>query len=97
MPGLNYHPLEILMTVFPLGEIVATPGAIAKFSSEFLATCLARHANGDWGKGAEAAANARALRDNDQILSVYNRDGATLWIITEHDRSVTTLLLPEEN
>lgn len=86
---------------FPLGRTVATPGALAAIESagqkpeEF----LSRHANGDWGEVGplDARANETALKDGSRLLSAYTTsDGVMLWIITEADRSVTTILLPEE-
>lgn len=60
---------------------------------------VARHVRGDWGEVCEddKQANEDALRDGDRLLSAYRTTrGVNLWIITEHDRSVTTILLPEE-
>lgn len=86
---------------FPLGEIVATRGAIAAMQSagqsplEF----LARHLRGDWGdvSGDDWTLNDEALESGDRILSAYRTaKGERLWIITESDRSATTFLLPDE-
>jgi hypothetical protein len=60
---------------------------------------LSRHACGNWGDLCEAdrQENARALRQGGRLMSTYTlKNGQTLWIITEADRSVTTLLLPLE-
>jgi hypothetical protein len=60
---------------------------------------VARHLAGDWGDvdRADAAANDEALQLGERILSVYRLRGcATIWIITEADRSATTILLPSE-
>jgi hypothetical protein len=60
---------------------------------------LERHLRGDWGlvSAGDAQANDDALRDGDRLLSAYaTRLGTRLWVITEYDRSVTTILLPEE-
>lgn len=60
---------------------------------------LARHAAGDWGDlcGEDRAANDRAVAVGARILSAYHTpEGVKLWIITEADRSATTILLPEE-
>ena len=88
-----------------LGQIVATPGAIQALheadAGMGLAThLLYRHSHGDWGdldkEDCEANDRAAALGD-ERILSAYNLDGGgRLWIITEWDRSSTTILLPEE-
>lgn len=60
---------------------------------------LARHVQGDWGEvcDGDRVTNEEALRDDYRLLSVYKKEGSpTLWIITEWDRSVTTLLFPDE-
>lgn len=93
--------------LFDLGQIVATPGALATCSREHMQACLARHVRGDWGNVCKDdwAANFAALMDGDRLLSAYPIDPAKpakgfgenrLWIITEADRSVTTFLLPDE-
>lgn len=91
---------------FPLGEILATPGAL-----EALGKChqnplefLAHHSAGDWGDicDEDRQLNDEALVDGSRILSAYKtKDGTKLWIITEAvgengQRSATTILLPEE-
>jgi hypothetical protein len=92
---------------FPLGRVVATPGALAACTPEHLNRCLLRHFQGDWGvvSAEDQATNDQALVDGDRVLSAYPIDPARpcqgygdncLWIITEADRSVTTFLLPEE-
>jgi hypothetical protein len=92
--------------LFELGDIVATPGALAAIpDSDAQVMLLVRHLSGDWGcVGAEdAAANNAALTNGTRLLSVYPIDSSKpcqgdnrVWIITEADRSVTTLLLPDE-
>lgn len=92
--------------LFQLGEIVATPGAFdAVPTPDAQLAMLSRHASGDWGcVGAEdAASNDAALTSGGRLLSAYPIDPAKpyegenrVWIITEADRSVTTLLLPDE-
>jgi len=65
----------------------------------FPAIYLRRHLNGDWGdlEPEDARANDAALRDGDRLFSSYQvTPTLKLWIITEGDRSVTTLLLPDE-
>jgi hypothetical protein len=60
---------------------------------------VARHARGDWGEvpPEDQVANERALARRCRLLSAYRaRDGTRFWIITEADRSVTTILLPED-
>jgi hypothetical protein len=93
--------------LFELGQVVSTPGAMEACSPEHLATCLRRHASGDWGvvDVEDAESNKEAVKAGLRILSAYPIDPAkpcrgfgenTLWIITEADRSVTTFLLPDE-
>ncbi len=88
-------------SAFPLGRIVATPGvqeALAA-SHQVPGQFLARHVQGDWGDvcDADRRENAYSLRKGFRLLSVYTtRRGQKIWIITEADRSATTLLLPEE-
>lgn len=86
---------------FTLGRLVATPGALDALArtGENPLRYLARHATGDWGEvdADDQAANDQALVDGERLLSAYRlTDGTRLWIITEADRSASTLLLPEE-
>ena len=88
--------------VIPLGRVLATPGAIEALIA---ARCdggalLDRHAGGDWGEleADDRARNDAALVTGERVLSSYTlRTGTTVWIITEHDRSCTTLLLPSDH
>lgn len=86
---------------FPLGRILATSGALSALanSGQTALEFLARHSRGDWGEVCkeDQAANDRAVEVGERILSAYKTTrGVRIWIITEWDRSVTTLLLPEE-
>lgn len=86
---------------FPFGQIVATPGALHALeeAGERPATFLKRHVVGDWGEVDEQdqQENERSLADGCRLLSAYTLStGTKLWIITEADRSSTTLLLPSE-
>jgi len=94
-------------TPFPLGQIVATRGALDAVPRPRLLDCLSRHARGDWGVTCpeDAATNDQALVEGGRVLSAYPIDPALpckgfgdncFWIITEADRSVTTFLLPDE-
>lgn len=101
--------LPYIVSVFPLGQTVATPGALdalEPFPDRLLAV-IRRHAGGDWGLVCEAdqRENERALKHGDRLLSAYPIDPEkrslgwgdnTVWIITEGDRSVTTVLLPDD-
>lgn len=92
--------------LFPLGEMFITPGAMAQFNRVFLAGCLSRHVRGDWGEvpPEDVEGNELALAEGYRILSQYRLpeqsrlaiDGGYLWIVTEGDRSATTLLLPSD-
>jgi hypothetical protein len=84
----------------PLGRVVATPGALKLLREvgEDLFDYLARHATGDWGDlcAFDLRQNEIALRDGYRVFSSYEISAGRVWIITEADRSVTTILLPEE-
>jgi hypothetical protein len=85
---------------FDLGRIVATPGALEALerSEETPSTFLHRHVVGDWGDVDEddRAENELSAKEGFRLLSAYLRDGTRIWIITEADRSSTTILLPSE-
>lgn len=95
------NTLVVIPPRFPLGQVVATPGATQALqdAGQCPDTFLARHAYGDWGELCEddRQENARALRDGGRLMSAYTLSNRQkLWIITEADRSVTTLLLSLE-
>ena len=84
---------------FPLGCTVITRGALDTLDGEEVLAGMARHARGDWGDlcPEDKQANDDALSVGARLLSAYHTgDGRKFWIITEADRSVTTVLLPEE-
>ena len=84
---------------FSLGQIVATPGTLTSLTQADITQSLARHANGDWGDVCQEdrEANECALIEGSRLFSVYHSQGdVKFWIITEADRSATTVLLPEE-
>ena len=84
---------------FDLGRMVITRGALDALEGEDVHTGIARHASGDWGDlcPEDKQANDDALRVGARLLSAYHTDGGRkFWIITEADRSATTVLLPEE-
>ncbi len=88
-----------LATSFPLGQIVATRNALGPLSEADITNALNRHASRDWGDldPEDAAANDRAMIEGERLLSAYHTpDGTKFWIITEWDRSYTTVLLPED-
>jgi hypothetical protein len=84
----------------PLGRVVATPGALKLLgkSGGHPFDLLARHATGDWGElcAFDRRQNEIALREGYRVFSSYEAPEGKVWIITEADRSVTTILLPEE-
>ena len=92
-----------------MGTIVTTCGVKTLMDSDILfrvgvQQCLANHVNGDWGKLSESdkKLNDDALKAEkegkmtDSLFSSYSIDGTEIYVITEWDRSVTTVLLPEE-
>lgn len=86
---------------FSFGQVVATPGAVAAFeqAGDHPFLYLQRHAHGDWGELDEhdVAENEFSLQCSFRLLSRYTlKSGTIIYVITEADRSVTTLLLPEE-
>lgn len=84
---------------FPMGRLLATPGVLEAVSSVEVNRGLYRHTQGDWGDicQEDRLQNHRALIDGGRLLSAYHTpDGVKFWIITEADRSATTVLLPEE-
>ena len=94
-------------SLFPLGQVVATQSALQACDASHLNSCLFRHSRGDWGNVCtdDFKTNDEAVKAGFRILSAYPIDPRKpckgfgencLWIITEADRSVTTLLLPEE-
>ncbi|MDT7858219.1 hypothetical protein RQM47_16340 [Rubrivirga sp. S365] len=87
--------------LLPLGHVVATPGALdaAREHGVNVVALLHRHRRGDWGdlSAHDARANDRAADDGDgRVLSSYETRAGRIWVITEADRSSTTVLLPSE-
>jgi hypothetical protein len=84
---------------FSLGQMVATPNALAHVPNDEILLALSRHVRGDWGTldSEDWQANEQALKHGGRLLSSYHTSGKVkFWIITEADRSVTTVLLPED-
>ena len=84
---------------FRLGHIVATPNALTSLTEEDIVAAIQRHQAGDWGDLPEEdrQENELSLQQGFRLLSAYcSAQGVKFWIITEADRSVTTLLLPED-
>jgi hypothetical protein len=88
--------------LFPLGQVVATPGALAALekAGQQPQDFLARHVHGDWGDLCDEDRNENrlSLEQGCRLLSSYRTcaGDTKVWVITEADRSVTTILLPEE-
>lgn len=85
---------------FPMGRPTITPAAEVALNAVGIhpVRLLARHIHGDWGDLSveDLAANELALLSGKRLLSSYQVMGTKIWIITEADRSATTLLLPHE-
>ena len=95
MPHTKRKPL------FDLGSLVATPGALAALekSGQNAMDFLSRHVTGDWGDIPEEdrEVNGLSLVRGLRLVSTYRTTADDkIWVITEADRSVTTILLPEE-
>ena len=87
--------------LFEIGQVVATQGATQAMKGDILTAALLidRHTSGDWGNvcDEDALLNDEAVKIGNRIMSVYTLDdGTKVWIITEWDRSATTILLPDE-
>jgi len=84
---------------FPLGRLLATRTAASIISPADVAEAIRRHSYGDWGEVCkeDRAENEFSLEHGFRIMSIYtSSDGVRFWIITEADRSSTTVLLPED-
>jgi len=89
------------MRKFPLGQLVATRGALAAIEgiADGFWPYITRHSKGDWGDVCQEdrLENELSLKHDLRLLSAYTLPGGKkIWIITEADRSATTILLPEE-
>lgn len=91
------------MSKFELGQTVMTRGIqealeVNTLTNRDIQSVLAKHHNGDWGdlEQEDKQMNDDAIVNGDRILSAYQIRGLKLWVVTEWDRSVTTVLLPEE-
>ena len=85
--------------MFELGQTVATTGVTEIINEIDIAVLITRHASGDWGDMCreDRESNETALLSGEgRLFSSYNTPTGKIWIITEADRSVTTVLLPSE-
>ncbi len=103
------NALFVINPAFETGQIVATRG-VCDFAAEnqefvrFIQKSLSRHVKSDWGDvdDEDKQTNDQALKQGDRLLSAYNDNRfpkhgvATIWIITEADRSATNILFPDE-
>jgi hypothetical protein len=83
----------------PLGRMVITPNANNTLSGMEINAAIARHRSGDWGEVGKSdwKANNDAVKEGERVLSVYTgKGGDKFWIITEADRSYTTVLMPND-
>lgn len=90
---------SIAAAKFPLGRIVATPNALASIPNDEILNALFRHVRGDWGTldAEDWETNENSLQHGGRLFSQFHSNaGVKFWIITEWDRSVTTVLLPED-
>jgi hypothetical protein len=84
---------------FSLGTLVITPAALEALPREDVVAAIRRHACGDWGdlEADDRRVNEDALKEGARLFSAYtSRQGTRFYVITEWDRSVTTVLLPED-
>ena len=85
--------------LFPVGQLVSTQGIAAQVLKGFnFVPYLERHLKGDWGDmcADDKRANDIALKTGGRLFSAYKTMIGKIWIITEWDRSVTTILYPDE-
>ncbi len=83
---------------FPMGTVVITPNALDQLTPADVQFGLQRHQAGDWGDLGEEdwKENDAALVDGRRLLSSYRSGSTTFWIITEANRSATTVLMPDD-
>jgi hypothetical protein len=100
VPDDHYVPLPLAVPAakFPLGRIVMTANAGQQLAATAVVEGLKRHAAGDWGEVCpdDRQLNELSLVDGSRLLSVYRSGDKRFWIISEADRSVTTVLMPED-
>lgn len=91
------------MEKFSLGKLVMTKAVHDRMNSDIdfaigVLESFERYLNGDWGDlcAEDKAENEKAIRDSERIFALYKIGSDKIYIITEHDRSVTTILFPHE-
>ena len=95
---MTNFPADHFKPQFSLGRLLITSGAQEAFSDQEVLLAISRHQRGDWGIVCreDRLLNDEALQTGGRLHSAYRYHGVKLWIITEGDRSVTTILLPNE-
>jgi hypothetical protein len=90
--------IAIARPKFPLGQIVITSTAQATLDPADVQQGLSRHASGDWGNipPEDIDLNQSGLKLGERLFSAYGQGEERFWVITERDRSVTTVLMPED-
>jgi hypothetical protein len=92
--------MGLVQPLFALGFVCATPHALEVLTPEEIRRAVARHSRGDWGDldKDDWTENEEALRHGSRLFSVYpvERGNGRFWVITEADRSVTTVLMPSD-
>lgn len=92
--------MSAAMALFKLGQVVATRGALAHCEQHSINPLLliGRHIGGDWGDlcADDVAANVHAVQHDERVLSAYVLHDVKIYVITEWDRALTTLLLASE-
>lgn len=100
VPDDHYIPLPLAVPAvkFPLGRVVMTANAGQQLAAMAVVEGLKRHAAGDWGEVCpdDREENELSLKHGSRLMSVYGSGDKRFWIITEADRSVTTVLMPED-
>lgn len=87
------------MSKFDLGRLLITSGAKEMLTADDVETAIQRHSNGDWGNlcDEDQQENLLALENGLRLLSIYHSPlNVRFYVLTECDRSATTILLPEE-
>jgi hypothetical protein len=92
--------MQAILAKFHPGKVAATPAAMKKVGPDYAFGALCQHLQGKWGvcDPQDWDANEEALKYGGRLLSVYPLpdESDNFWIITEADRSVTTILLPSD-
>jgi hypothetical protein len=97
--GAARHQLSSGSPRFPLGQIIFSASATLRLRTEEVLTALRRHGRGDWGDllPEDAIANHLALQHGGRLFSAYGMGKDRFWVITAADRSLTTVLLPDDS